>query len=201
MEKQKLKETIKTYDTRTSRYISNTVSKVTGEHKDYINSFLKLITKDSSILEVGSGSGRDADYIESLGYHVIRTDFATGFIEYQKSLGKNIVKFDVINGTLKKEFDLIIARAVFLHFTNKQFKKALLNTKKHLKPNGYFAMTLKVGKGEEFSSHKMGSPRYFNYWEEDELLPIFKETKFEVTNSYLAMDGKWLHLVLRSIQN
>lgn len=56
---------------------------------------MAYLKKDASILEIGTGPGRDADYIESLGYSVTRSDAVESFIEYNKSKNKNIIKLNL----------------------------------------------------------------------------------------------------------
>jgi protein-L-isoaspartate O-methyltransferase len=40
-----------------------------------------------TVLELGSGPGRDADYLESRGAHVVRTDATPGFVDRLRAAG------------------------------------------------------------------------------------------------------------------
>jgi 2-polyprenyl-3-methyl-5-hydroxy-6-metoxy-1,4-benzoquinol methylase len=187
--------TLNTYENKTHNYIERTPNKVEGWFKEYLDKILTFVSKDSEILEVGSATGRDADYMETEGYRVIRTDVVQGFIDYQSELNKEIFKFNVINDNLNRKFDLIIATAVFLHLDEKQFRKSLLNVKKHLNYNGLFAITLKKGSGEAFNSERMDSDRFFKYWEQEEFENILKEYQFDIKYSNIAEDDKWIQCI------
>ncbi len=191
--------TLKTYEDGTQKYIDDTRSEVTGEFKTYIDAALAKINKNADILEIGTATGRDADYIESKGYTVTRTDIVEGFLDYQRQQGKTIEKFDAINGNLNRQFDLILALAVFHHFTENQFLKALQNTKQHLKPGGYFALSLKQGTGEKYSNEKMENPRYFLYWTPEKLETVLSQNGFIIDTLEETVDGKWLQCIASTI--
>ncbi|MEX3008514.1 class I SAM-dependent methyltransferase [Hoeflea sp. TYP-13] len=184
--------TIKTYQENPQHFIDRTPSEIGGEFKDFLDRILARVPMDAEILEIGTATGRDADYIESRGYSVMRTDIVDAFVEFQRSKGSYACKFDALTGDLAKTFDLVLASAVFHHFNNRQFDQALENTHKHLKCGGYFALAVKHGKGEEYSEEKMESPRYFRYWRADELEDRLMGHGFEVEEMRLGEGGKWL---------
>ena len=190
--------TIETYENGITQYFESTDKEVTGEFKDYIDSFLALVPQDAAILEIGSATGRDADYIESQGYTVTRTDVVEGFLDYQREQGHTVEKYDAIAGDLSKTFDLIIATAVFLHFDDEQFSQALHNTKRHLNPGGYFAISLKQGEGEEYSEHKMDSPRYFKYWDKKTLQTALTDVGFSIHAVSESPDRKWIRCIAQT---
>ena len=80
--------TLKTYEDGTQKYIDDTRSEVIGEFKTHIDNALAKINKNANILEIGTATGRDADYIESKGYTVTRTDIVEGFLDYQRQQDK-----------------------------------------------------------------------------------------------------------------
>lgn len=58
-----------------------------GFVKDWIDTVLAGLPQDAKIPEFGSAFGRDADYIESKGYKVQRTDVTPGFVKLLQSQG------------------------------------------------------------------------------------------------------------------
>ncbi len=52
------------------------------------------------VLEIGSGPGRDADYLEALGVPVDRTDAAEPFLDIQAERGKRARRLDGVTGAL-----------------------------------------------------------------------------------------------------
>ncbi len=185
--------TIETYEKMVESYVEGTVPFIDGQYKEHLDTSLSSIEKDAEILEVGSANGRDADYIENLGYHVTRTDIVNGFIEYQKSRGKDVSKFDVITGSMDHKYDMVLASAVFLHFNQEQFDQAIDNVIRHLKDGGYFSMTMKHGEGEEFSDEKVGHPRYFRYVKPAQLKCALESKGFTVHEISVTEDGKRIH--------
>lgn len=188
------KITLETYEKNAHLYLTRTTSEVADELKEYFHSLLKDLPKNADILELGSASGRDADYIESLGYSIVRTDVVEAFVNHQKERGKDAEIFNAINGNLNKRFNLIIATASFLHFNRAQFEQAVENARNHLKTNGVLALVLKNGIGEEYSEYKMGT-RYFKYWTEEELTQCFTERNFTIKQTLRSGGGKWVHIV------
>jgi SAM-dependent methyltransferase len=80
--------TLQSYNQHIKEYVAGTPKSVIhGMFKDWIDRALANISKGSSVLELGSGFGRDADYIESKGYKVVRTDAAQGFVDLLKKQG------------------------------------------------------------------------------------------------------------------
>lgn len=190
------KITLNTYENNIDNYIEGTPNEVIdGWHKEYLDKIISIISSGAKILEIGSAVGRDADYFENMGYKVLRTDIVQGFINYQKGKGKEVSKFNIIDGALENKFDVILAFAVFLHFDEEQFIQALLNTKNHLKDNGLFALSLKNGEGQEYSSHKMNGERFFKYWKPEELKGILESNGFEVKYLNVVADNKWIHCI------
>ena len=66
--------TLNTYELNAQNYIDRTPSSIEGDYKQYLDNFLSCVGKEAKILEIGSAVGRDADYIDSKGYSVTRTD-------------------------------------------------------------------------------------------------------------------------------
>ena len=62
-----LQQTIDTYNTKLDQYIAKTNPVIDGILKEWIDLMLSKNNNQSSILEIGSGTGKDADYIESNG--------------------------------------------------------------------------------------------------------------------------------------
>lgn len=120
--------TLATYEVEVQKYIDRTPSIISDGFKAYIDLFLSKIPLTADILEIGCATGRDADYIETPGYRVTRTDIVEAFILYQRRLGREIESYSAIDGDMARSFDLIIATAVFLHFSDTQFRAAVANT-------------------------------------------------------------------------
>jgi predicted TPR repeat methyltransferase len=149
------------------------------------------------VLEVGSGSGVCADYLESVGITVDRTDAVESFIDYQKSLGKSIEILNILNNTASQKYNFILANAVLHHFTSDELQVVLNNIKESLNEGGLFAFSVNIGTGEELTNQKMDAPRYYKYWTQESLKPILSNSGFKIIDS--QENVYWLRIVVQKI--
>jgi 2-polyprenyl-3-methyl-5-hydroxy-6-metoxy-1,4-benzoquinol methylase len=128
-------------------YISQQPKTLEGDAKTWIHIFLSNLVKGASILEVGSGTGRDAQYIEQAGYKIVRTDIHQEFVDYQKHVhGASVHMYDVkmseLPSELPQKYDAILARSVLSHFTAGDVKKILKILIGHLNAKGFIAFNI-----------------------------------------------------------
>jgi hypothetical protein len=61
---------------------------------------------------------------------------------------------------------------------------------------------LKRGRGEAWSTEKIGAPRYFCYWEPEDLTPVLREAGFADWTITEALTnrahGEWLFTIARA---
>ena len=189
-------KTLETYNNGVQQYIDNTPQVVDGAVKKWLDTLVEDIPSDARILEIGSAFGRDASYIESMGYSVHRTDAASGFVDYLHQKGEEAELLNVLTDAIDVDsFDVIFADAVFLHFNEKEFVTALKNVHSGLSAKGKLGLTLKNGDGEEISQQKMNSDRYFKYWRESELTRTLTDSGFRVISTSTTADDKWIHII------
>ena len=189
-------ETLKTYEEKFEKYFDETPSVVSGDFKDFFELIMVMLPPvGAKMLEIGSGTGRDADYFDEYGVWVKRTDVTKSFIEYQKSKGKSITPLNILTDPIEGKWNVVFANAVLLHFTEKQFSFILTKIARSLVPGGMVAFTVKTGVGEEWSVHKMESPRFFKYWQRESLQHAVEECGFKVTYLELATEGKRLFCI------
>lgn len=191
------KRTLQAYEGHIADYIEGTPQEVDGHVKVWIDSMIQTLDADAKILEIGSAFGRDADYIETHGFRVERTDAVLGFVEHLESHGHTARNLNVLNDEISSGYDLIFADAVFLHFSDDELSLALKKVHNALNPMGTLGFTLKWGVGEEWSSEKLGEPRYFRYWDKDSISQKLDEVGFPGSEAEIVKteDGKWLHII------
>lgn len=187
--------TIQSYEMAVHEYVIGTPRVVSGSFKDWIDETLSLIPRSARIIEIGSGFGRDAEYIESFGFTVERTAGTAHFVEYLNQNGFVARQFNILTDTFSDSYDLVFANAVFLHFTPDELQKILVKSKAALKPNGILAFTVKKGEGEEWTSAKLGLPRYFCYWNPYRLQMLLKSTGYQIVE--LSEDERFLHIIVK----
>ena len=97
--------------------------------------FQRYVLKNSSILEVGAGTGNVARYLMAQGYHQISAgDTDAKGLEYAKGYGvKALYKFDLLKPPFKDEFDVVNMFDVLEHIDDDG--QALLSVYQMLKPD------------------------------------------------------------------
>lgn len=187
--------TLETYNDGVEKYIDGTVQVVDSFQKDWLDFVFRDVPKSAKILEIGSAFGRDAAYLQDKGYDVALTDASRGFVDHLNASGMKATQLDIITQKPQSSYNVILACAVFLHFTDEDFRKAVSNVRESLEPGGMFAFSLKQGDGEGWSEEKMGAPRYFHYWRRDGLEKVLDEVGMQITDFQILSDGKWLHII------
>lgn len=187
-------KTLGSYDTHVAEYVSGTTQKTTGDQKIWIDEILSQLPPNAKILELGSGFGRDAKYMQDKGFDVTLTDAPIGFVNYLRDQGFDAKQLNILQDKIPGEYDLIFASAVLLHFPQADFEKALRNIKQGLKPDGLFAFSLKQGEGEKWTNDKLGAPRYFKYWQIDEVEKVLLSVGMKLLRAGVNGGDKWIWL-------
>ena len=171
-------KTLLTYENRYQAYIENTVPEVSGGLKAWLDEALEGLPFDAKIMEIGSGDGRDASYIEGLGYDVECTDAAQAFVNVLLDKGFNAHLHNAILDPIIGSFDLIFANAVLVHFTREETILVTSKVQTALKPRGRFAFSLKKGRGERWTTDKIDAPRFYQFWTRKRVEQLLKNTGF-----------------------
>lgn len=133
------------------------IPKPTVEVIETINKY--NISKNSKILELGSGEGRDAIYLLEKGYNVLALEYSISAINKCNQLTNNkylnnFKQFDIINDKLASKFDFIYSIAVIHMFVEEKHRKQFLDfIYSHLYKSG-IALIIAMGSGkEEYTSN------------------------------------------------
>lgn len=122
---------------------------------------MQFVPLGGSVLEVGSGPGREADFIESLGAVVRRTDATRAFLEVQAERGKRAELLNVVTDELGGPYDVVLALCVLIHVDREQIDAVLRKVHDALKPAGVFLVSMRTGEGETSGSY------HTVYWTRD----------------------------------
>lgn len=187
--------TLAAYENGVEAYVSGTPAEVAGFFKTWIDKTLSLLPKEAKIFEVGSAFGRDAKYMESFGFSVQRSDAVQGFVDLLREEGHSAQLFNALTDPFPGTYDLIFANAVFLHLNRDELRIVLKKVQGSLNVQGILSFSVKIGKGEEWTDAKVGSPRYFCYWNRQDLDRLVEETGFHIL--YKSQDDKFLNVIAR----
>lgn len=197
--------TLKTYKDKFQAYIDSTPPKINDAEYPWIDSALSLIPKQGKILEIGSGAGRNATYISEQGYSLECTEAVPKFVEIMKQKGLNARLLNVLADEIRPKYDMVFANGVFVHFTPEQSKKVFAKVYNALNSGGILAFSVKMGNGEKWTEEKLGAPRYFYYWQLDELQQLAEQCGYEwlslKSGETSLKNTSWLYIILRRNQS
>lgn len=184
--------TKESYRRNWAAYRNKTDPKLSPAELLWLEPILKY-PRGTEILEIGSGTGRTANYLDSKGFSVQRTDVAKGFVDLMNSepLDKPAVLLDLMNPGSPGKYEIVIANAVLLHFTKDEFSEALTNISDLLQPEGKLFYTLKRGQGER-TIRDAELLRFFRFWETEELDEFFHSEGW-LNDSFETEDGLWIN--------
>ena len=106
------------YESNAERYAAETFS---ADMSEQYQRFLPLLKKGAKILDVGSGSGRDACYFQKHGYQVTALEPSKNLCrEIRKVFSGEIVCSEIQNYQPMERYDGIWACASLLHLQEKE---------------------------------------------------------------------------------
>jgi len=199
------KITIDSYDQTVDEYIKN-VDDLHPEKES--KKFLSYLGKDSLILDLGCGYGRDARIFADKGIKVIGIDLSKKMIDAASNRVKN-AEFHVMDiRKLKfddKQFDGVWASASFLHILKKDILKGLQEVHRVLKDKGIFYISLKQGEGEILKPDKRYGDvqKFWSFFQKKEIENEIKKSGFDIVESYVEEQecsyatNPWIHLFCR----
>jgi len=162
----------------------------------------KLITfhPKGSVIDIGSGGGRDAKFFIQNGYEYVGIDYSNGLLHEARKTnpGVRFLKQSVYQLDFpQNSFDLFWACAVLLHVPKQKMDSALQSICRVIKPGAVGCITLKKGEGERFveGDHKgLTYSRFFSFYEKDEFAQILQRNRFTIKESYVTnhSNKKWL---------
>lgn len=97
---------------------------------------------------------------------------------------------------------MVLADAVLLHFTPEESELVARKIHKALHSGGIFALSMKQGDGAIWTEEKLGEPRYFYYWQSEDLKKMLDGCGFEwlgMTKNFTPHNNAtWMHIILKN---
>lgn len=152
------------------------------------------------VLEIGSGPGWDADYLESRGVRVTRTDAAPAFVDLLRATGHDARRLDVRFDPLGGPYQAVLANAVLLHLSRPQLEDVVRRAARAVVGGGVLGFTLKEGDGAAWSKDKLAVPRHFTYWREPAVREVLVRTGWSAVSVDHVAGRKepWLYVLART---
>jgi SAM-dependent methyltransferase len=177
--------TVGSYDAYADDYAAGT--KDIPEIASNIARFVGAVGAGGRVIEIGSGSGRDALALEQTGLSVRRTDVSAGFVRHMRSAGYVADELDPLYDDLTDPlrdgapYDGVWANASLLHVRRDSLPIVLRRLATATRPGGTLLMSLKEGDGEGWFVHGLvGAPRFFTFWREDALRDVLVQAGWEI---------------------
>jgi len=202
-----VRATVAAYDAHAAAYTAGILAAddLVAEHN---HAFAAAVGTGARVLEVGSGPGRDAALLESLGLDVRRTDITPAFVDLLREQGHEADVLDPLTDDLDDPtrpgtpYDGVWASASLLHVGRGDLGTVLRRLASATRPGGVLALALKEGDGDAWSTHGfVGAPRHFVYWREPALRAVLDGAGWEVDevgHSRSARTGEpWLDVQAR----
>lgn len=188
--------TLAAYQSRVQEYLRGS-TRSAPELTAFLDRFAAL-ARPGPVLEIGSGPGWDAEYLESCGVRVILTDATPAFVDLLRAAGHDARLLDARTDPLGGPYRGILANAVLHHLSRDQFENVLKRARTAVAVGGVLGFTVKEGDGAAWSDHKLGVPRHFTYWREPAVRAALHRASWpDVSVSQIASQDNWLYVLAR----
>ncbi|QZY30417.1 DinB family protein [Nocardioides coralli] len=194
--------TVASYDESAPAYVEQQ-EPVPASVRDVMGGFVALLSSGARVLEVGSGSGRDALELEARGVEVRRTDITPAFVRMLREAGHEADVLDPLTDDLAapdgEPYDGVWAAASLLHVRREDLPDVMDNLASVTRSGGPLHLAVKEGDGARFSTHgRVAGPRHFTFWREPGLRALLDEAGWDVRDvrrSTGQRDETWLDVL------
>ncbi len=191
--------TIASYEDVALDYAQSTAPKGGSDDNPVLQRFRDALPPGGRVLEIGSGPGWDADWLEGRGLNIRRTDATVAFVDFQRSRGKTAELLDVVTDPVGGPCAGVIARHVFQHIDRPLLPHVLAKLSRALTAGGAFLVTLREGHRDLVERGDSGNTYLVAEWQKPDLDKILHDlglTELWSTSSE-DTDGRWLTILTR----
>ena len=184
-----------------SRYENADVSEI---HKLLLQTF----DKNSELLEIGCGSGRDASFMSKNDFNITAIDGSINMIKEAKNIHPELFK-KLFHKTLPndlefdKKFDGIYSIATLMHLSKNDLKITMSKIYNLLNQNGKFLMSVSLFRDDINKNGFDDKGRFFLVLNFDEWVNLLENIGFKILKTKTHADGldrngiQWLTLVAK----
>lgn len=191
------RRTIESYEGCALDYARSTAPKPGLDDNPFLRRFREALPSSGRVLEIGSGPGWDADWLEERRVTVRRTDAAKTFVDFQRARGARAELLDVVADDIGGPYAGVIALYVFQHIERPRLPRVLAKIARALIGGGAFLFSLREGQRDFVESGESGSTYLIAEWEKSDLNPILRE--HDLTDRWSTSgedaDGRWLTIL------
>jgi SAM-dependent methyltransferase len=193
-------ETVLGYEASVAEYAAEAAS-MPQWVADEIEAFVAALGGTGRVLEIGSGSGRDAHELERRGLSVRCTDVANGFVEFLRADGLEADQLDPLTDDLADPrrpgtpYDGVWSCACLFHVARDDLVTVLARLAAATKHGGRIHASFKEGDGELRETYGApDAPRHYTttLWPEPDLRVQFAAAGWVVDEVGRHGDKPWL---------
>ncbi len=175
-------------------YAQTTAPRPEASDQPGLVELLKLVEPESRLLEIGSGPGWDADWLEERGLVVRRTDAAESFLHFQASRGRHAERLDVIRDLLGGPYDGVVALYVLQHVERDLLPTVFARIAQAISDGGVFLLALREGEGESVEIGSKGDAYYVALWPRSEIVAVLAALGLVLhwSHSFEGREGRWM---------
>lgn len=144
--------TVAAYENYARRYAANVSPQPSESGASALRRLADALPAEGRVLEIGSGPGWDADFLEGLGVPVHRTDVTAEFLNFQAERGLRADALNVLTDEIAGTYDGILMLCVLQHFERTELDGVLHKLAKALSEGGALLVSHPVG-DDEFWEH------------------------------------------------
>lgn len=144
--------TVAAYENYARRYAANVSPQPSDSAASALRRFADRLPSGGRVLDIGSGPGWDADFLERLGVRVHRTDVTAEFRDFQAERGQQVDALDVLTDEIVDTYDGILMLCVLQHFERTEVDAVLRKLVDALRDEGELLLSHPVGE-DEFWEH------------------------------------------------
>jgi SAM-dependent methyltransferase len=191
------RSTIASYEECASSYAQSTAPAPGSQETPGLRVLLTTLPRQGPVLEIGSGPGWDADWLETRGVTVRRTDATQGFVNLQQRRGASAELLDVVSDNIAGPYVGVMALYVFQHFDRPQLPGVLAKVARALIPGGVLLFSIREGCGDLLEGRGDGNGYFCAQWQKTDLDAGLAELGFieRWTASHQDSEGLWLSIL------
>jgi len=155
--------TVESYSRYAAGYAEATRAMSTSG-KEMLQVLAQAVPAGAKMLEIGSGPGWDADYLEAMGFSIRRTDAAPSFVAMQRERGKTAETLDLISAEPGGPYDAVLVLYVLQHIDAPLLPGVLLKLARCLSADGCVLLTYRVGEGSITEHGEISGDYHSTLW-------------------------------------
>lgn len=170
--------------------------------QETLDRFRSHLDSGALVVDVGAGPGTDSADLRARQLRVVSLDLSLGMLQAgQRELPGLRVQADMLRLPFGMVVDGLWANASLLHLPREAVAAALLGFRRVLRSPGLLYVSVKQGNhdGWEDQRYGPGHPRWFTYWQAEELDAVLSEAGFREIDARTVVGPRdtWLQRLMR----